>query len=66
MLGGWDILKGVEIVEFAWLRKVLSLLRECDNIRGWIRLGFRIRLGMLEICKWMTFMRVGELVAKLS
>lgn len=66
MLGGWDILEGVEIVDFPWLKKVLSLLRECDNIRGWIRLGFRIRLGMLEICKWMAFMRVGELVTKLS
>ena len=59
-------MEGVEIVDFAWLRKVLSLLRECDRFRRWIRLGFRIRLGMLEICKWMAFMRVGELVAKLG
>ncbi len=49
-----------------WIRKVLNLFKECDNIRGWIRLGFRIRLGMLEMCKWMALMRVGELVAKLG
>ena len=30
-------------------------------IKGWIR----IRLGILEMGKWMAFMRVGELVAKL-
>ena len=49
-----------------WIRKVLNLLKECDNIRGWIRLGFRIRLGKLEMCKWMTLMRVGELLDKLG
>ena len=49
-----------------WFRKVLISFRECDNIRLWNRLGFRIRLGMLEMCKWMALMRVGELVAKLG
>ena len=60
---GWNILREETLV---WLKKVLSLLRECDKVRGGIRLGFRIRLGMLEMCKWMAFMRVGELVAKLG
>ena len=48
-----------------WFGKVLSSLGECDKVRRGIRLGFRIRLGMLEMCKLMEFMRVGELVAKL-
>ena len=33
---GWDILREETLV---WLRKVLSLLRECDKVRGGIRLG---------------------------
>ena len=48
-----------------WFRKVLNSLRNVQMVREEVRLGFRIRLGMLEGCKWMTFMRVGELVAKL-
>ena len=35
-------------------------------IGGWIRLRFRLDYGCLEMGKWMAFMRVGELVAKLG
>ena len=30
---GWDILEGVEIVDFAWLSKVLNLLKVVHMIR---------------------------------
>jgi len=35
-------------------------------IKAWIRLRIRIRLGLLEGCKWMALMRVDDLGAKLS
>ena len=59
---GWEYFEGVEIFDLGWVKKVLSLFRIVQMIRRWIR----IRLGMLKMCKWMAFMRVGELVAKLG
>ena len=44
----------------------LKLTQECDKVKGMGQAWIRIRLGMLQGCKWMAFMRVGELVAKLS
>ena len=45
----------LRLLTLVWLRKVLSLFRIVQMIRGWIRLRFRIRLGLLEMCKWMAF-----------
>ena len=43
---GWDILEGVEIVDFSWFRKVLSLFRECDKVRRGLGLGSKIRIDI--------------------
>jgi hypothetical protein len=42
------------------------LFRIVQMFRGWVRLGIRVSLGMLEKVKWMAFMRVDELVTKLG
>ena len=35
-------MRGVEIFDLGWVRKVLSLFRIVQMIRGWIRLGLRL------------------------
>ena len=39
-------MEGVEIVDFAWFRKVLSLFRECDKVRRGLGLGSKIRFDI--------------------
>ena len=56
----------VEFVDLGWLSKVLSLLKVVHMIRERVLAWLRIRLRVLEGCKWMALMKVGELVTKLG
>ena len=43
-----------EIVEFAWLKKVLIIAQDCENDQGEDQDQRRIRLGWEVNGKWMT------------
>ena len=56
----------VEFFDLGLLSKVLSLLKVVQMIKGKVKAWIRIRLRMVEGCKWMALMRVVELVTKIG